>query len=160
MISGTSKFSTESGLLISATFHCVVHISKYGDLENLEYAPLGWRVAMTFITESVKAVPSGIDWSSFERCPRYTLQGPWAFGDAERISACDCEFHAELRSRGIPVDSLPSSKNLWATIKDCPSLTVKDGRVVDESAIGPSSGCNCEFHRMIRNQDISADLDN
>jgi hypothetical protein len=109
---------------------------------------------MSSTTKFSKTVPLSI-WESFKDCPCYTFQGDWAFGDSERISKCDCKFHHTLRSLGIPED-FNSSDNLWKTIKDCPSLTARDGRVVDESAIG-LSGCSCEFHRMLRSVSLSED---
>ncbi len=44
----------------------------------------------------------------------------------------------------------------WNGIKSCPNFTIREGQTFGEAAC--LSECNCEFHRMLRNEDISGDL--
>jgi hypothetical protein len=65
-----------------------------GGLHNL----LDREVNMPFVTAIGERRPLDVDWNGVKSCPDFTIREGQTFGEAARLSDCNCEFHRMLRS--------------------------------------------------------------
>ena len=59
---------------------------------------------MLFITRSGETLPLDVDWNGVKSCPGFMLREGQTFGEAARLSRCNCEFCRMLRTKDTAED--------------------------------------------------------